>query len=102
VAQGGKVYALRGSIVVCGNAEDGSVLWQQRVKGGRFWATPVLAGNYLYVASDTGLVQVLDISGKQGKVLSENDLGDPVFGTPAIADGALYIRSTGAVRKIAK
>jgi outer membrane protein assembly factor BamB len=102
VAHGGRVYALRGTIVVCGNAEDGSVLWQQRVKGSRFWATPVLCGNYLYAVSDAGLVQVLDISGKQGKVVSENDLGDAVLGTPAIADGALYIRSDDYLWKIAK
>jgi outer membrane protein assembly factor BamB len=101
VARDGKVYSLRGSVVVCGNAGDGSVLWQQRIKGRRYWATPVLAGNYLYLADDAGLVQVLDIRGK-GKVVSENDLGDPVLGTPAIADGALYLRSDGHLWKIAK
>jgi outer membrane protein assembly factor BamB len=102
VAHGGKVYALRGSVVTCGDSENGKVLWQQRIKGGSFWATPVLAGGYLYVANDAGLMQVLDVSGKQGKVVSENDLGDPVFGTPAAVDGALYVRSSGYVWKIAK
>jgi len=62
---------------------------------------PSRDGKHLYVANDAGLVQVLDISSK-GKVLSENDLGEPVFGTPAIADGALYIRRQGQVWKIAK
>jgi outer membrane protein assembly factor BamB len=102
VVSDGKIYSLRGSIVTCGNAEDGSVLWQQRIKGRRFWATPVLAGNYLYVADDAGLVQVLDISGDAAKIVSTSDLGDPVLGTPAIADGALYIRSDGHLWKIAK
>ncbi len=102
VARNGKIFSLRGSVMVCGNAEDGSVLWQQRIKGERFWATPVLAGNYLYVADESGLVQVLDIGGKGAKVVSENDLNDPVLGTPAIVDGALYIRSDGHLWKIAK
>lgn len=104
VARDGKVYALAGSVVTCGNAEDGSVLWQQRLKGGkarRFWATPVLAGNNMYLADDSGFVQVLDVGGKTAKVVSENDLGDPVLGTPAVADGALYLRSDGYLWKIA-
>jgi len=102
VAHEGKVYVLRGSVLACGDVQTGEVLWQQRVKGARFWATPVLSGHLLYVANDAGLVQVLDVSGKQPAIVSENDLGDPVLGTPAIAGGALYIRSNETLWKISK
>lgn len=102
VVHDGKVYSLSGTILLCGNAEDGSVLWQQRVKGGRFWATPVLVDKHLYTVNDAGLVQVVDVSGKTGKIVSENSLGDSVLGTPAIADGAIYVRSDSWLWKIAK
>jgi outer membrane protein assembly factor BamB len=100
VVAGGKLFVLRGTILVCGNAETGEVLWRQRLKGSRFWATPVVAGQHLYAVNAKGLVQVVDISGKEGRVVAENDMGEETLGSPAVADGSLYLRGVRHLWKI--
>jgi outer membrane protein assembly factor BamB len=102
VAHEGRVYVLRGSVLVCGDAETGQPLWQLRVRGQQFWATPLLADKHLYLASAEGLVQVIDVSGKQGKIVGESNVADEIYATPAIAHGALYVRTGKQLWKIAK
>ena len=102
VIRDGRLYVLKGSILVCGDASTGKVLWQLRVKGRRFWATPVVAGKHIFLANDDGLVQVVDVAGKEGQLVASNALGQAVFGTPAIADAALYVRSHETLWKIAE
>lgn len=102
VAYDGKVYALKRTVLVCGDARTGELLWQLRLKGNRFWATPVIAGRYLYVIESEGLAQVVDIRSDPGKVVAENKLDDEVLGTPAVADGALYVRGRKYLWKIAE
>lgn len=95
----GKLYVLNSAgAITCGSATDGSVLWRGRLKGS-FWATPVLAGQYLYCINQEGLAQVVDLA-SEGKVVAENSFGEPVLGTPAIAHNALYVRTDGQLWKI--
>ncbi len=102
VVDDGKVYVLKRTVLACGNSQTGDTLWEIRVKGQRFWATPVLAGGHLYVANDSGVVQVVDVRGEKGEVVAENDLGETILGTPAIADNALYVQTAGHLWKIAE
>ena len=60
--------------------------------GGKFWATPTIAGGHLYCVNDQGLVRVVKL-GDTGEVIAENDFGEPILGSPAISDGAIYFRS---------
>lgn len=95
----GKLYVLNSAgAITCGDATDGKVLWRGRLKGS-FWATPVLAGQYLYCVNQEGLAQVVDLT-KEGNVIAENTFGEPVLGTPAIADNALFVRTDGHLWKI--
>ena len=58
-----------------------------------FKASPIAAGDRLYLASQRGAVIVLKL-GKQYEVLAVNDMGDEMFvSSPIIADGNLYLRS---------
>ena len=52
----GKVYALRGPILVTGNAKTGDVIGQLRLKGA-FSSSPVAAGGLLYCFNEAGLAQ---------------------------------------------
>jgi outer membrane protein assembly factor BamB len=45
------------------------------------------------VASAEGVVTVL-AGGETLEVLANNDLGEPVYGTPALVGPAIYVRST--------
>lgn len=95
----GKLYVLNSAgAMTCGDAKDGTVLWRGRLKGS-FWATPVLAGQYLYCVNQEGLAQVMDLAA-EGKIVAENSFGEPVMGTPAIAHHALYVRTDGKLWKI--
>jgi hypothetical protein len=52
----------------------------------------VVAGGNLYVINEEGTATVLALGGKP-RVLAVNALGETVLATPAVAGGALYLRS---------
>jgi hypothetical protein len=54
----------------------------------------VAAGGKIFVASGEGIVSVL-AEGTELTVLANNDLGEPVYGTPALIGGRVYVRSVG-------
>jgi outer membrane protein assembly factor BamB len=60
---------------------------------GGYYASPVAANGRVYVASDAGVVVVFEAQDTL-QVLARNDLGEPILATPAVADGALYVRTT--------
>lgn len=94
-----EVYTLQNSVLNCAEIGDGKTRWQLRLKG-NFWATPILVGEHLFLINDQGLGQVVKL-GEKGKLLGECDLAEPVLGSPAVADGALYVRGSGNLWKIA-
>jgi len=98
----GKVYVLRGGILVCGQVSDGKLLWRERLAQKTYWATPVLVENLLYVADAEGTVHVIDVSGKKPEVLATNAMGEEMLGSPAVADGAIYLRGVQHLWKIQK
>jgi outer membrane protein assembly factor BamB len=57
-----------------------------------YFASPIFGDDKIYIAGENGVVVVLDASPGY-KVLAKNDMGDSIVGTPAIADGRLFIRT---------
>lgn len=94
----GRVYSVtNGGIVSCLDAKTGAVVYRGRVNApGSYWASPVAAGGKVLVVSTDGVVTVLG-GGDRLEVLANNDLGDPVYGTPALAGSVIYVRSRGAL-----
>ena len=43
----------------------------------------------------------MSLDGEEGKIVSRNELGDQVLGTPALVDGALFVRGEKHLWKIA-
>ncbi len=92
VVYGGRVYALGGAGVLnCADLKDGKVLWQHRIKG-PFSASPVVADGKAYVVNEEGTVFVV-LLGDEPKTLASNAMGQTILATPAIADGAIFLRS---------
>src|SRR5262245_50017218 len=88
----GRVYGMKPSIgLSCLDARTGEPLWQQRVRG-QFSASPVIADGKAYLASEEGVVTVVQL-GQEPKILAENEVGQLLLATPAIANGAIYLRS---------
>ena len=88
-------------IVKCGDASNGKLLWQLRLKGA-FTSSPVAADGHLYYCSENGITYVIDISGAKGKIVSENQLGATILCTPAIAANSVFVRSDGHLWKISR
>ena len=62
-----------------------------------------MAGGKLYAVSEKGVVRVVDVTKPEGgQVISELDLGQTILCTPAIANGALYVRSDAKLWKLIK
>ncbi len=96
-----RVYCLNGAnVLLCGDAATGEVLWKLRLKG-PFWATPVAVGEHLYFFNQEGVGQVVRL-GAEGALVAENELGESILGSPAVADDALYVRSDAHLWKIAE
>ncbi|HWA97123.1 MAG TPA: PQQ-binding-like beta-propeller repeat protein [Pirellulales bacterium] len=101
VVQDGSVYVLnRAGALTCGDADTGEVKWRLRLKGS-FWATPVVAGNYLFAANSDGEIITVKL-GDQGEIVATSALGEPVYGSPAVAGGAMFVRSDAHLSKIAE
>lgn len=96
-----RVYTVsRGNVLNCAALDTGAELWRLRLKG-PFWATGVAAGDHLYFVNQDGLAQVVKPEETEGTIVAEIPFGESVLGSPAVADGAMYIRSDGHLWKIA-
>ncbi len=102
VVSGTKIWVVKGSVLAQGNSEDGGEDWKLRLPdAGSIWATPVLCGDRIYVFSDNGKCFVCKV-GEKGELLATNELGDAVYGSPAVTEDSLIVRSDKFLWKIAK
>lgn len=100
---GQRVYVVAGTGTLnCADVSTGERLWQLRLKG-PFSASPVAAGNHAFFVNEKGFLQVVDISpeAKEGKLVGEMTLEPTILSTPALANGALYIRNDATLWKVA-
>ncbi len=75
----------------CLDAETGKVNWVYDMKA-HMWGSTMVADGKVYVGDEDGDFRVFAAS-KQQKLLSEANLGDPVYSTPVVANGVLYVAS---------
>ena len=100
VVDADRVYTINGAgVLTCADAAQGQVLWQLRLQG-NFWATPVLANGHLYCINEAGLAQVVRLA-PRGELVATSDFGETIQASPAVVDGALYVRSDRSLWKIA-
>ena len=65
-----------------------------------YYASPVAGDGKIYAAGESGVVLVLKDDAEY-EVLAQNDMGESIVGTPAIADGKLFLRTRTKVMAIA-
>ncbi len=97
---GDRVYCLRGAILVSGELGTGTLKGQTRLKG-PFAASPVAAGTYIYCVNEEGLAQVVREGQAEDMLAGSGACQETILATPAIAGGALYLRSDKHLWKIA-
>ena len=97
VVANGRVFTVKGGgLASAYEVKSGSPIYQgERLEGasGEYYASAVTAENRVYVVSQRGVVSVLDATSDKLNVLARNDLKAPVFASPAIVDGVIYIRT---------
>jgi len=77
--------------VHCLDAETGKLYWVHDMKA-HMWSSTLVADGKVYVGDEDGDFVVLAAT-KEKKVLSETNLGAPVYSTPVVANGVIYIAS---------
>ncbi|MCH7226681.1 PQQ-binding-like beta-propeller repeat protein [Haloferula sp. A504] len=79
--------------------KSGDELWRERLAG-NFSASPLLCGDTLYCLTEDGIAYVLELKKDGAEILSEIDMGDRLFASPAVIDGHLILRSEKHLWKI--
>jgi outer membrane protein assembly factor BamB len=75
----------------CFDAETGKLYWTHDMKA-HMWGSTLVADGKVYCGDEDGDFVVLAAS-KDKKLLSEANLGAPVYSTPVVANGVIYVAS---------
>jgi len=98
-----RLYLIKGGgLSSCFTTAKGERLWYRQRLGNEasYLASPVFGDGKIYAAGNNGTVVVLEAK-RELKVLARNDMGESIIGTPAIADGRLFIRTRSRLYCIA-
>jgi outer membrane protein assembly factor BamB len=68
---------------------DGKIQWTTKLSGSNNWSGPVLAGNRLWLTSGKG--QLIGVDATTGRIESQQDLGQPVYISPVVAGGRMFV-----------
>jgi outer membrane protein assembly factor BamB len=85
-------------VLTCLEAKTGTVVWKSRLPG-EYSASPLLAGGRIYFLNEEGKATVIE-AGREFKVLGENLLDNGFMASPAVAEGALFLRTTTDLYRI--
>ncbi|MFM1770003.1 MAG: hypothetical protein RJA22_2532 [Verrucomicrobiota bacterium] len=90
----GILYLARnGGVLAAVNAEDGRLLYQERLgAGGDYNASPVLGGGHLFLVSQPGVLTVVR-AGRTFERVHQHEVGEPGAVTPALDETTLYLRT---------
>jgi outer membrane protein assembly factor BamB len=75
-------------LVHCLDAATGKVYWTHDMKA-ELWGGALIADGKIYLGTGEGDVVVFALS-KQKQLLAKNEMGNPIFTAPAVADNVLY------------
>ena len=96
---GREIYFVHdGGVATCLDALTGQPLWQERL-GGNHDASPIEIRNRLYFLNREGKATVLT-AGRKFDVLATNQLEGTFKASPAVADGALFLRNESHLYRI--
>jgi len=90
-------FVKNGGVLTVLELASGKRLTRVRTGGrGTHYASPLIAGGKIYTVAGSGRISVLS-KGAKPEVLAKNDMPDPVYATPAVVDGTLYVRTHQAL-----
>ena len=107
VTDGERLYVVdNGAILAAFDLKDGRKVWE-KILGTIQKSSPVLADGKLYVGTENGKFYIVKPSATSVEVLDEDWLGseqtpEPVFGSPAVSGGRIFVTSDTATYAIGK
>lgn len=69
--------------------KTGKIRWMTALPDARTWSGPTLAGGKLWLASNKGLL--VGVDAKNGQVATQRDLDTPVYISPVVASGRMFV-----------
>lgn len=79
--------------LTCYNAQTGEQIYAEKVgSGNSYTSSPVASDGIIYIADNDGNVYSVQ-AGSEFKILHENNLGETLMTTPAIAENYLFFRT---------
>lgn len=89
--------------VECLDPKDGKTVWKGNFPKHRmkFYASPLVAGDRLYAPREDGVVFVASVANDQFQVLSENNMGESIIGSPVPFGDGLLLRGEGHLFHVA-
>jgi outer membrane protein assembly factor BamB len=78
-------------VATCLEAKTGTLVWKSRLAG-EYSASPLLVGDRVYFFNEEGKATVVE-AGREFKVLGESLLDNGFMASPAVAEGALFLRT---------
>ncbi|MBL9153428.1 MAG: PQQ-binding-like beta-propeller repeat protein [Verrucomicrobiales bacterium] len=91
VLVGHLLFMANDGIAACADARTGELLWQERA-GGEYSASLLSDGKHVWFFDEVGLCTVVKATATYEKV-AENSLDAGCLASPAVADGALFVRT---------
>jgi outer membrane protein assembly factor BamB len=89
-------------IVVAIDAPTGRIRWnRQRIEGGAYSASPLLADGKIYAVNEEGTTTVLS-AGEDFRVLGVNRLDSRTLSSPVAVGSQLFIRTSEALYCLTK
>ena len=93
IAVDGHIYILNEpGIATCIRMDTGEPVWKERIGKGNSWGSMRLIGNHIYVTNTQGQTLVLAPT-PRFKLIATNPLGEITRGSPAFANGQVFIRT---------
>lgn len=97
----GRLYSINNSgVLLAADLKTGETKWQLRVSG-PFSGSAIAAGGHLFVFNEKGEGHCVKLGDAAGELVSTGELaGEEFLCTPALANGAIYLRSDKTLWKI--
>lgn len=88
----GHLFAVLDSgVAACWDSATGAEKWKARL-GGNYSGSPTMAGDLIYVGSESGQLNVFKATTAGLEVVAENQVGGEIYSTPSICGGEIFLR----------
>src|SRR5262249_24880273 len=94
-----RVYAIgRAGTLICADLKNGKEIWSERIGKGtaQFWPSPIASDGMIFTFDDAGNCTVVKAD-DEPKVLAVNEMKTEILGTPAIANGCMFIQTVDGI-----